>query len=43
VDFVLVPAPEKTHAQINQEFGQPDDHVTIAVMEFIRQILSETQ
>ena len=43
VEFALVPAPEKTHAQINQEFGQADDHVTVSVMEFIQHILSETK
>jgi len=39
IEFVLVPAPEKTHAQINQEFGQPGDPVTISVMEFILRTL----
>jgi arylformamidase len=43
VESVLVPAPEKTHAQINQEFGQPDDHVTISIMDFIQQVLAESK
>jgi arylformamidase len=40
IEYVLVPAPEKTHAQINQEFGQPGDRVTNSVMEFILRILA---
>jgi arylformamidase len=35
----LVPAPEKTHAQINQQFGEPGNAVTQAVMEFLARLL----
>jgi arylformamidase len=41
VEFLLIPAPEKTHTQINREFGQAGDHVTLSAMEFIQHILSE--
>jgi acetyl esterase/lipase len=41
IEFVLVPAIEKSHAQINQEFGQPGDPVTMVIMDFIQQVLDE--
>jgi len=35
----LLPAPQKTHGEINQEFGEPDDFVTQAVFDFLNRIL----
>lgn len=35
----VVPAPEKTHAQINRQFGAEGDHVAEAVFAFLRRAL----
>lgn len=35
----LLPAVEKTHAQINRQFGKPGDPVTQAVLEFLSRTL----
>ena len=40
IESILVPAPEKTHAQINEEFGVTGDYVTDDVMVFIQQIVN---
>ncbi|MBN2549229.1 MAG: sulfatase-like hydrolase/transferase [Anaerolineales bacterium] len=37
----LLPAPEKTHAEINQELGAPGDAVTEIIFAFLNQLLSE--
>jgi acetyl esterase/lipase len=34
----LLPAPEKTHAEINRQFGEPGDAVTQAVLAFLAKI-----
>lgn len=41
VETLLVPAPEKSHAEINREFGEPDDPVTLSAMGFLQQIIAE--
>jgi arylformamidase len=41
VQAVLLPAPSKTHKEINQQFGDPDDPVTQAVMAFLRSALNK--
>lgn len=33
----IIPAPEKFHDQINEEFGRADDHVTVSAYEFLAQ------
>jgi len=35
----VVPAPEKTHAEINRQFGAPGDHVAGAVFSFLGRAL----
>ena len=35
----LLPAPDKTHGQINQEIGLPGDPVTQAIMEFLQRLI----
>lgn len=40
IESILVPASEKTHAQINEEFGVTGDYVTEDVMGFIQQIIN---
>ena len=37
---VLIPGDDQTHAEINQQFGQPGDAVTEAVMAFLADILA---
>jgi arylformamidase len=36
----VVPAPEKTHAQIARQFGADGDHVAEAVLAFLRRVLA---
>jgi arylformamidase len=35
----ILPAPEKTHAAINQEIGEPGDFVTQAILDFLAHLL----
>lgn len=37
----VVGAPEKTHSQIMQQFGLPDDTIAPAVFAFLRRVLSD--
>jgi acetyl esterase/lipase len=37
VPVLVIPSPEKTHAQINREFGAPSDRVAPAAMTFLTQ------
>ena len=37
----VVRAPEKTHSQIMQQFGLPDDTIAPAVFAFLRRVLSD--
>jgi acetyl esterase/lipase len=39
VPALLLPATDKTHGQINKEFGEPGDTVTQAVFDWLKEIL----
>ncbi len=42
VSAEILPALDKTHLEINREFGQPDDEVTRAVFTFLSEVLQST-
>jgi acetyl esterase/lipase len=37
----LLPAPDKTHSQINRQIGEPGDAVTQAIFQFLTTMLAE--
>ncbi len=39
IPSVLFPAPEKTHGQLNREFGLPNDHVSEVVFDWLEELL----